>query len=177
MLEIEKKEFYDGTKCVVKTNQGDFYIKSNNDLDLYWGCDASVIDNKKSYIVDRENYEIYSYFDNLFNSMKNSERMMSFFSPFHDDKIKCYSDDDSVDIASFFEIEKLDNFYKITFNRCKESKYFLIPTHSVRISENGRYDEFNSFFLKLYKDLEEYDSNYHQMDFDEVAVRSRKLAK
>lgn len=175
MLELEKKEFYNETKCVVKTDQGDFYIKSDNNLDLYWGCDASVINNRKSYIVDKENCEIYLCFDNLFNSMKNSDSCDSFFSPLKDNKIKCYSDDDSIDMASFFEIEKFNDFYKITFNRCKNSKIYLVPTYSVRLDENGRYNGFKSFFLKLYDDLSNYDSSCHQMDFDEVAIRTRKF--
>ena len=89
--------------------------------------------------------------------------------------VEWHSDDLPYDVASNFVIEKLDDCYRVTFNKSKNNNF---PTYSVRISNSGsRYEHFNVVFMRMYQKLCEYNPDCHQIHMEEYLYNKRKVRK
>ena len=199
MLELSKTKNSHGYDCYeIITNEGSIYISFENNMDLYWTyvCQGNILkhsDSKELYIT-KENYEIYNFFDALYNSVVHYsvyEENKNFFSSEYipwavnennpealvsNGIITWHSDDYVYEKASKFSVEKMDDEYKITFTKSKmDNDDGLFVTFSVRISNSGsRYNPFNILFMKMYLNLKNYDPNYRQIHMEEVLYLSKK---
>ena len=199
MVEIRKYKInrYDCFDVVI--NESIFQIWFGGNLDLYFRYDynGNVLNgpDSKEFYITKENNFLYSLFDELYNDVKDynifipddyiSEddciedrerfRERDLYNPrklFKDGKIDWYCDDFDYDEASSFVIEKLDDCYKLTFNKCKEKSMFA--SYSVRISNSGsRYGYFNMIFMRMYNKLCDYDPLFHQVHIEEYLYHKR----
>lgn len=95
MLELEKQIDENGYYTFTFiTLEGKFQISFQNNLDLYWRyLHKNIIleePNTKEFFITKENYQIYSLFEELYNAIKDSNPYSgyTFFTPrsfyFHD---------------------------------------------------------------------------------------------
>lgn len=74
MLEIKKIKTEFGYSFTILTNQGSFHILYAGNLDLYWSYipDGSILKqtDTKSFIINKENYFLFSLFETLYNKVK-----------------------------------------------------------------------------------------------------------
>ena len=208
MIEIKKYKVDGYYWFDICTDEGIFKIQFCGNLDLYWGYkyrgSIKNIDSSKSFYITKENYFLYSLFDELYNDVKDynifvpngvideercidsNKRLMEsdLGNPkkvFNDGKIDWHSDDFDYDMGSNFVIEKLDDCYKLTFNKSKECTGMFM-TYSVRIRNSGsRYGYFNMIFMRMYNKLREYDYEYdeefHQIHIEEYLSGKVKIKR
>lgn len=193
MQEVERYENGWGYDTfVIKTNEGSFEILFAPNGDLYWRyvSEINVLDDKEKQklTITKENYFIYELFYKLYEQIKNnkvfydeetcfevSERENKLFK---NGMIEWYSDELPIDITSKLIIKKQDETFKVIFEKSKESQDGIFITYTIRFRNSGsRYDPFNISFMQMYNKLKEYNSNYHQMDFEEVIYKQKTLKK
>lgn len=183
----------------VITDDGCFSIAFGGNLDLYWiyKYETSFLDtpNSKDFYITKENYFLYSLFDELYNDVKDYniftidnfdkeeewlKRKNDFFEHdknnptklVKDNKIEWHCDDFDYDDGSSFVIERLDDCYKLTFNKCRADSIFT--SYAVRIRNSGsRYGYFNVIFMRMYNKLCNYDPNFHQVHIEEYMYHKR----
>lgn len=202
MVEINKYKVDKYYAFDITTDEGCFSIVFGGNLDLYWLYKHEInffdTPDSKDFYITKENYFLYSLFNELYNDIKdyniftidmfdnefdwlnkkndflehdmnNSKRL------FKDKKIEWYCDDFDYDIAGTFIIEKLDECYKLTFNKCKDNSIY--KSYSVRIRNSGsRYGYFNVIFMRMYNKLCQYEPNFHQIHIEEYMYQN-KLTK
>lgn len=160
---------------------------------------------KICFTIDKSNYQIYSLFDELFSDIENcyvfSTDEEEFISYEEEDMIEhierrkemneelksssaykrllkrnlitWISDDRDHDYPDYVRIFKGEDAYFITFIRKSEELQFGT---SIRFRNSGSsYDPFNFVFMRFFKNLQEYDPDYHQMHIEEYNVK--RLAK
>lgn len=216
MLEINKQIDENGYYTFsFKTIDGTFEISFQNNLDLYWGYDyeSNILTepNTKEFFITKENYQIYTLFEELYNSIKNSNPYSgyTFITPisyyhkdyerdererderevpenphpnylYKDDIITWCSDDfSSMEKASNFQIEQIEDSFKITFKKSEIQREYgmYFPTYSVRIRNSGsRYNPYNIAFMKMYQDLKEYEPT-NQIHIEEYLYEQKALKK
>lgn len=91
---------------------------------------------------------------------------------FIDDKIVFVSDNSEyleLEKSNGFIIEKQDDNYILEFNLNDKRNMY---NESIRIrNSRSRYNPFNICFMNLYKKLQNYDPNYHQIDIREYILK------
>lgn len=201
MVEIKKYKINNYNCFDISTDEGTFQIWFCGNLDLYWSYKyrGNILDtgNSKDFYITKENYFLYSLFDELYNDVKDYniftidmfnnekewlERKSDFLeydrnNPrklFKDGKIEWHSDDYDYDDGSYFIIDKLDNCYKLTFYKSNCDDYIYNITYSVRLRNSGsRYGYFNVIFMRMYNKLCQYDSKFHQVHIEEYLYYKR----
>ena len=205
MVEIDKYKI-NGYNCFdISTDDGIFNIGFGGNLDLYFSYKyrGNILDtaNNKDFYITKENYFLYSLFDELYNDVKNyniftidmfdSEdeylRCQNDFlerdknNPrklFRDSKIEWHSDDFDYDDGSYFVIDKLDDCYKLTFYKSKCDDFIYSITYSVRLRNSGsRYGFFNVIFMRMYNRLCEYNPNFHQFHVEEYMYKKNLVKR
>lgn len=147
------------------------------------------------FIISKDNYELYSLFDTLYNDVINirlydEERLNHGYKRRReykslvskDKKITWMSDDEPDNIADRVVISKEEDSYKLTFRRVESTndpQYFRSGySITIRFRNSGsRYEPFNIAFMKLYRDVQSIDPDYHQIDIEEVAYNQKVLSK
>lgn len=207
----------------------DFYLKEDDkelrisfggNLDLYWSLTKKNInlkqikpselykeckkELKETFTITKENYYIYTLFENLYNDIKecklytedsyfdetisykdrnkeyqNTEKYKYLF----DGKIiKWHSDEEDYLIADRVSIEKIDDTYVLKFTRPEltEDKFSfrIIGNISIRFRNSGsRYDPFNIIFMRMFNKLQEYNPEYHQIHLEELSYQKKLTLK
>ena len=202
MVAIDKIKYEKGYEFNFNLDEGIFTIIFAGNLDLYWDYKSNNIleeKEKKTFLITKENYFLYSLFDKLYESVKNYDFKDSFINEnegwletfqkdlkiidecneerlFKDGVIDYHSDDYPYEEASRFEIEKLEDSYKLTFHKGKTNGDFI--TYAVRISNSGsRYQYFNILFMEMYHKLIEYNPEYHQIHIEEYLYELKRTRK
>lgn len=205
MLDIKKYKINNYDCFDFITDDGIFQILFCGNLDLYFrykynGNKLNGPDSKDFYIT-KENYFLYSLFDKLYEDVRDYNIFVSddyiteedclanrkYFREtdlsnprklFKDNRIEWHCDDFDYDEAGSFVIERLDDCYKLTFNKCRDDSFFgVAASYSVRIRNSGsRYGCFNVVFMRMYNKLCKYDPLFHQMHIEEYLYH-KKLAK
>jgi hypothetical protein len=203
VLEI-RKSWDEHTKTYIinllNNNQAiNIYFAGN--LDLYWSYydnepfNFDSINSKKTFEVTKENYFLYSLFDQLYNDidkcniypadledsftdfnerqeiakMNSAERNMLF----KNDTIKWLSDEAPEEDANSFTIFKSEESFIVTFIQ----KYNMFTHYAVRISNSGsRYNPFNILFMRMFNELQKHDDTYHQIHIEEYMYQ-KKIGK
>ena len=180
MVEINKEKNSLGYYTFkIQTDEGVFEISFQNNLDLYWRyINKKYILNEpeeKEFYITKENYFLYSLFEELYNNIKNNNQN----DLFKNNKIDWYSDDFVYENASRLLIEKVNEYFKVTFIKSKkEYDDGILMTYSVRISNSGsRYNPQNIEFMNMYDKLKEYENNEHQVHVEEILFQQKLLKK
>jgi len=206
VVEINKYKVNNYDCFDICTDDGIFQIWFCGNLDLYFSYvydgNKLTVPAVKDFYITKENYFLYSLFEELYNDVKDYnifdidmfdseedwlKRKKDFiendrYNPrklFKDNKIEWHCDDFDYDEAGSFVIEKLDDCYKITFNKCKDdgSMFAMLASTSVRIRNSGsRYGFFNVIFMRMYNKLRSYNPLFHQIHVEEY-LYYKKLAK
>ena len=162
-----------------------FTISYEGDFGLYWRCDyqgnmlEAPITN--TYTITKEDYAIYSLFDQLYDNIKNKATFLE------DEKnpqrllknndIEWHSDDFDYENASCVFIHKGLDCYQITFKKSNQTQYMPV-TYWVRFRTNGsRYNLYNMYFIKMYENLIQYDENDTQIYIEEYLYQQKILKK
>lgn len=180
----------------IKTDEGDFSISYEGNLDLYWmyHSNKSFLEtpSENTITITKENYYLYTCFEQLFEAIKNdTPNSNSLWKYDKDNKVPEYhsskkinlltndnticwcSDDFAYDEASSVTIKQEDEEFKVTFKKSSNKEYF--QTFSVRFRNSGsRYAPFNATFMHMYNKLKEYD---YQVHFEEILYQQKKLSK
>ena len=203
----------------------DFYLKEEDkelgiifggNLDLYWSLTKKnprlekikpselFKENKKqlkeNFIITKENYFIYSLFDDLYNDIKECnlftkdsyydesstyedrnkeyQNYSKYKALFDGHTINWHSDEEEYCIANRVKIEKKDDTYVLKFTRPEitEDKFPFrtIGNISIRFRNSGsRYDPFNIIFMRMYNKLQEYNPEYHQIHIEELSYQKK----
>ena len=193
MQEVEKRKNghgYDVFRII--TDNGDFEISFENNLDLYWRFinKKNILESeyKQELIITKENYFVYELFYKLFegisknrvyyNYEKNDYFEEKINNVYKDGKIEWLSDDFYDEIASKFVIEKQEEVFKLTFYKSKREYDGIMKTFSVRLRNSGsRYEPFQSNFMTMYRELKTYDINCHQIHIEEMLYKEKVLKK
>lgn len=191
MVEINNYKNWHNYDCFdIKTDEGEFSIHFENNLDLYWTYlyKKNFLDTKDSYDISitKENYFLYSLFDELYKNVSDGnvvidDYVINILKSDRDYLIKnnsiLYLSDDFCDgEASSFEIKKVDDdSYNLRFNKSNSKDYF--NTFSVRIRNSGsRYNYLSILFMNMYRKLIEYSKEeYYQMHIEEIAYVRKKV--
>ena len=165
-----------------------FEISFQNNLDLYFRYIPK--NNKKihTFVITKENYFLYSLFNELYNNIKNNNPYNEknsyntyYYNDAHkllfkDNKVIWMSDDFLLESASYIKLEKNKDNYLLTFRKSKEKNSLYMPTFTVRISNSGsRYNPFNILFMNLYFKLIDYNPKYHQIHLEEIEYQKKTL--
>lgn len=107
MLEITKQKDEHGYCFIISTNEGKFAISFAGNLDLYWSniyCHNLLEEpNSKFFTITKENYFLYSLFEELYENIKNC----NIFTFTEADALFCENDKEIRDRK--LEIESLNN--------------------------------------------------------------------
>lgn len=187
MLDVKKEKTEFGYKFTIITDSGEFYITFAGNLDLYFCVSRKQKDfNVQSFLITKENYRLYNFFDNLFCRVKNyqifdtdleNKELMEkdLHNPnklFKDNKIIWHSDDGEYDKVSKMIIEKFDENYKISFFASRDKTKFT--SFGICICNSGsRYGYFNMIFMELYRELINYDFENHQIYIEEYLYNEK----
>lgn len=159
-------------------------------MDLFWyvekkgGFSYSDINKTITFTITKEDYFIYSLFNELYLSIKNNNiitnnngiiknnNILVYNKIFLNKNIIWVSDDNKEDIANVLRIEAIEDGYNLHFTQ-KNNNNLL---YAIRFSNNAsRYAPFN--FISLFNELQKYNvNNYQQINFDEY-LYERKLLK
>ena len=205
MIDIKKYKVNNYDCFDICTDEGIFQIWFCGNLDLYWSYmyDGSILDvpNNISFYITKENYFLYNLFDELYNDVKdynifsmdmfeNRDKWLESKNDFleHDrynskklfinNRIECHSDDDDYNDGSYFVIERIDDCYRLTFNKSKCDDFIYSITYSVRLRNSGsRYGYFNVVFMRMYNKLREYDPEFHQIHVEEYMYKKNLVKR
>lgn len=202
----EQNNFVKGYSDIeISDNNSKLSIFFGGDDDLYW----SIIDKnikpshdfpQKIYInITKENYALYTAFDNLYEDIKNiniTDRILtdiekkryafndSYKELFSNNRVTWYSDEAEHEFANYLIINKLNDVYNVEFytqpyeknNQYEFRNYNRI---SIKICNSGsRYKPFNVIFMKMYNSLFNMDDAYekgHQIHFEEYLFNKNKV--
>ena len=171
-------------------------------LDLYWSLridkeampEDYMSEIKTKFIIDKENYNIYSLFDQLYEDVRmakifDEDRMNDRCSDyscypylFDGNKIEWHSDEECYDLGDRFIITKHEDSFEIEFIRpaLNDGKMtYRLPNHvTIRIRNSGsHYNPFNIIFMRMFNRLQEYDPDNHQLHFDEELYHKKRTLK
>lgn len=195
------KNGYNYDVFCIHTDEGEFYISFENNLDLYWSYipEKSILDcdDTKEFTITKENDFIYDAFNELYNAIKfsmpyrnslyetdlkykkyktynwNQEQVL-----FKNGVIEWHSDDFNYDNASVVSIDKTEKGFKVIFKKSIDDGLFI--SFFVRFRNSGSsYTPFNIPFMSMYQKLKQYDFDYHQMSIDEYleSAKQKKIGK
>ena len=203
MIELKQsKNYFNYDVFDIITNEGILEISYQNNQDLYWSYKYNDnIDNEediKEFVISKENYFVYSLFQELYNNIKKQEpynyyekddvfkiehhKVVDYNNLFHDKMITWYSDDFAdTNLASSFTIKKLKDKYIVVMKKSLEEPYNgnYFKTYSVRIRNSGsRYNPYNIAFMGMYQRLKKYNFDYHQIHIEEYLYdKKRRVLK
>ena len=161
--------------------------------DLYLSIYSKGAYDEKTFVITKENYELYKLFEQLFYDIKNINifdneediefekdkyRLYNYANYFelYDDEnemITWYSDETAHEVANILKIKKSDDSFYIRFyiqsHYGKYDEDYHTPNNiQVRVRNSGsRYNPFNTLFMKMYFNMSKLDENNHQMNIYE----------
>ena len=197
-MKISKEKSEAGLNIFLEENDSCLSMVYGGNGDLYW-CIRSrnrtmEDDSKKDmFVITKENYALYSLFEELYNDIKE----INIFEDFEDNKdiyrlynhsnyyelfdddnstITWYSDETSNEVANYLEIKKEKDCFVITFYIQDyidgyDADFNSLSYIPVRFRNSGsRYYPFNIVFMKMYqklKDVDDVNEYGHQIHFEE----------
>lgn len=109
--------------------------------------------------------------------LKTSERYRKLYDG---ENIRWHSDEDYYEVADRVMITELEDSILLEFYRPKTTFGtigFRMPgTVTIRFRNSGStYDPLNIVFMKMYRQLQEYNPDYHQVHFEEIEYQKRLI--
>ena len=203
-MKVVKQENEFGLNIVVgdKSKYLAFTFAGNGDL--YWSIHTR--DNvNKSIVIDKENYELYRLFDQLFVDMDNVNIFNN--SPFGGDRntyikynisnynnlydrdnkvITWYSDEVNDCVSNILKIRKEEESFRVDFYTQEDKKGYdrdfknsnYIP---IRFRNSGsKYEPFNMMFMRMYNKmyrLDDVKDDNHQVHMEEYLYNNKKKVR
>ena len=151
-------------KLYNKISSSNIYKLNNFQLEqLKLACRYDHLNFEKEYNKLVEKIES----SNLY--LKNSEVYKKKYS---ENKIKWINDNDTLDDFSYFEINKENENYIISFNSNNKEKDISDILISIRIAnKNSRLEPYNIVFNELFKELLKITDSYNQIPVDEYIYK------
>ena len=137
-------------------------------------------------ISKEDNYDIYSLFEQLYDSIVNitftEEDCLTcdvYPKLVDKDKTICWvSDDDPLEKGDRVSITKNDDTITLTFSRLENNLHKSPCSISIRFCNSGsRYMPFNVPFMVLFNKMQKEDIEYHQITMDEYLYQKEKEKK
>ena len=178
------------------------FFAGNLDLYMTLGDGEPIPENTEEKIVfeiTKENYEIYSYFEALYHDIISGkvfeediflEDIPSFdykktyeYQKLVDQeqKIHWISDDGPSDLEDQLVIQKGEDKYQLIFIRNeKPLDYGFKSSYNITIrfrNSGSQYSPFNCVFMRLYQQLQNIETDYHQIHFEEIEYQKKKEKK
>lgn len=205
MIELRKRLNGNGYDVItIKTDEGEFTISFEGNLDLYWICysddETFSFDNpatSKKFVITKENLYLYNSFNKLYNAIKNNKPYSNGInineefknkkiklSPYMEDKnrlfknnkIEWHSDYGEYENESYLTIEKNKDSFEVIFNKVSETLH--LRCISINFCNSGsKYNPFNITFCNMYNELKNYNYDYHQIHIDEYLEDQKVLKK
>ena len=154
-------------------------ISSQGNLGLYFSLKDCGNDN--TFVIGKDNREVFNAFDNLYNSVMHSNvvEIARGTGLVEDIGIKFKSDDRESDVAPCLEIQKSGDAYLLMIDDptpqgqmdCLKDFGLDRPPLIVRLKNSGSlYTPFNVLFMQLFHSLMDIDTDAHQIDIDEYLI-------
>ena len=186
-MKLTKQDTEFGMDIILEEDNKQFMIYFAGNLDLYWKIVSNEDNNKHSFIITKENYDLYRIFDELYSDIENVNVLVkdlfldkkidydeekirlcnrSNYNELFDDENKTitwYSDETAHEVSNILKIKKEEDIFKIEFYvQPYISGYdrdFNSPNHiSIRFRNSGSYYKpFNFLFMKMYNKLKTID--------------------
>ena len=194
MIKVTKENNWGENDVInVQTNEGNFYISFEKDLNLYFSYSGNNIEDEDEYsfTIDKENAFLYECFDELYDSIesempfKYSENLPNTDCVYplskvcveldHGDGIiDWHSEDESnYDLASVLEIMPYIDSYIVTFKKSKSKMGH--SAYSVCIKNGGSgYDPYNASFMIMYNKLRGHNFELDNNSLDKGYIRTLK---
>lgn len=178
------KTMYDEVKGIFVITKENFLIYTLFE-ELYHDIEESILYTPyhKSNINEDEE-EIFYYYTNEDVKKYNEEakERYEYKLLFNNGIIEWRSDDEDYDIADIVKIKKESEMFVLEFIRPKitEEKYTLRRMNSVCIrfrNSGSRYNPFNMIFMRMFNKLQGYNPEYHQIHFEELNYKKKKIKK
>ena len=198
MIKISKEKTEFGLNIFLEDNNCCLAITFGGNGDLYWCIRSNnrTIENDSKmdkFIITKENYSLYSLFENLYNDIKEINLFEDFdeykekyklynYANYHElfdeehNTITWYSDETAHEVANYLKIRKENDTFTFYFyiqdyvegyDRDFNSLYYI----PVRFRNSGsRYYPFNIAFMRMYqklKDVENTNEVGHQIHMEE----------
>lgn len=188
MVKLQKTDTDYCQKCVqIMTEEGIFkmYLDPNFTLCLVPSVEQDDISGKCfKYTITDDNRYAYDVFDELYDSIVNSDNMDSerMEHPLvKDNGIEWHSDGFQYDAASVFRLDKDENNnYVVTFVRSKlvSDHISVFTTSVVQIDAfHSRYPLYNNEFIKLHSKLNDYDLMHNMILYNNRISNKKKVRK
>lgn len=191
-MKVEKKNTEFDTTIFFKEKGKFLTFSFGGNGDLYWSIHLlSKDDSDYSFTITKDNYEVFSLFEKLFddiNIIKDRYELFNYsnYNELYDEKNKTitwYSDETAHIVANYLKIHRDDDKFKIDFftqpyvdgyDRDFNSTGYI----SVRFRNSGsRYSPFNIAFMDMYNDMKEVDDVNdigHQIHIEEYLYTLKK---
>ena len=204
-MKLTKQDTEFGLNITLEENNKQFIISFLGNLDLYWIIKTKEKDNKHSFVITKENYDLYRTFDELYSDIENinifdkdsfeteetdiEDEYSNYKELFNKENktITWYSDETAHEVANVLKIKKQDNIFKIEFYTQPHiygyDRDFNSPNYiPIRFRNSGsRYYPFNVVFMRMYNKLKKIDdvNDYgHQIHIEEYMYNKiKKLTK
>ena len=206
-MKLTKQETEFGLDIILEEDNKKFMISFAGNLDLYWIIRSEEDSNKHSFIITKENYDLYSLFDTLYIDIENINIVdieninideeekgrlcsRSNYNELFDKENKTitwYSDETAHEVANILKIKKQEDIFEIEFSTQPHisgyDRDFNSPNYiSIRFRNSvSRYKPFNVIFMRMYNKIQKIDdiNEYgHQMHIEEfMNNKVKKLTK
>ena len=203
MIKVNKVQNDLGMNDIVisKGNQGMMMLYDENDT-LYW----VIKDSKEPFEITKENYALYSLFNQLYTHILSSkvfqmtdreihscttiEQLLKLKEQvskkneqakqigkesklFNSTSISWCSDESAIEAANVLHISKIDDKIILNFETKNVERNGCI---SFKM-KNSRYAPFQSLFLQLYFQLQNYEEEFHQIHIEEILYEKQLVKK
>lgn len=200
-MEITKNGSDFGYTILLTEDKNSLSFFFGRNLDLYisiWRKEKKYGEyNYDSFTITKENYEVYSLFEQLFYDIENinifgeedrKERLYRFsnYNKLYDNNNKVitwYSDETNPKVANYLNISREKETFKLEFHTQKYVEGYDRDSNSnwhipIRFRNSGsRYDPFNVVFMRMYNNLanvEDSNSIGHQIHIEEYLYEKQK---
>ena len=197
---VKKYQLESGLMINFHEDTCDLSISFQGNFDLYWSIRSKEAGDKHSFVITKENYQVYLLFDKLYSDIKNinifgneTEEDKDYYRNYNASKyrelfnedtktITWYSDEVNHDVSNFLKIKKENDTFKLDFFTQNDIEgydrdfktAFYIP---IRFRNSGSsYDPFNCVFMNMYNDLKDVDDvlDYgHQIHIGEILYKQK----
>lgn len=189
---VDKYKMDDGLyQIILDQDNKKLVITFGRNLDLYWSL---IEENRKNdfseILITKENYRIYSLFDELYERIKNCDVYTSYKDlnndlkerrqhwkrdPFKNNMIEWHCDDAPYDESHVLKIIKKDeDSYLVRFEFSKKETFNLLNRYSVRISNSGsNHNPYNIVFMDMFYKLQNYDLEDTQIYIEEYIYQKK----
>lgn len=162
-------------------------IKVNRSGDLLWLMDDQEPSDYAVFTITQENEYLYSLFVKLYIqimryqevSKDDQDKQMSIahYLLTNNGNITWYSDKDDIDETDVLSISKKEDAFELEFAH-QDTDFPIYHKPGMFdicfAAKDSRYYPFNQMFMSMYRELQQYNPEYHQIHIDELDYAKKK---